>query len=40
MLGRMDEESSDIHKAINGEDNVDRVNRYMQDDLALERDRN
>ena len=25
---------------INGEDDLDKVNRYMQDDLAYERDRN
>jgi hypothetical protein len=25
---------------VNGEDNVDKVNKYMQDDLAYERDRN
>ena len=25
---------------INGEDNVDKVNKYMQEDLGYERDRN
>jgi hypothetical protein len=25
---------------LNSEDNVDKVNKYMQDDLAYERDRN
>lgn len=25
---------------INGEDNVDKVNKYMNDDLVYERDRN
>ena len=25
---------------LNNEDNVDKVNKYMQDDLAYEKDRN
>jgi len=30
----------DMHRVINGEDNTDKVNRYMQDDLAVERNQN
>lgn len=33
-------DSTDIQRLLNGEDNVDKVNKYMQDDLAYERDRN
>jgi hypothetical protein len=29
-----------LHRMINGEDNVDKVNKYMSDDLTYERDRN
>ena len=32
--------TQDLQRQINSEDNVDKVNRYMQDDLAYERDRN
>lgn len=33
-------EASDLQKIINDEDNVDKVNKYMSDDLVYERDRN
>ena len=33
-------ETSEVQRLVNGEDNVDKVNKYMQDDLAYERDRN
>jgi hypothetical protein len=33
-------EQSEITRMLNSEDNVDKVNKYMQDDLAYERDRN
>lgn len=32
--------STDIYDALNKDDNVDRVNKYMKDDLVYERDRN
>ncbi len=30
----------DLQRMINGEDNIDKVNKYMQEDLVYERDRN
>lgn len=33
-------ESGELQKIINEEDNVDKVNKYMNDDLIYERDRN
>lgn len=33
-------DASELNKMLNGEDNIDKVNRYMQDDLAYERDKN
>lgn len=33
-------EAHSIQKLINGEDNVDKVNKFMQDDLGYERERN
>ena len=32
--------STETYDALNRDDNVDRVNKYMKDDLAYERDRN
>jgi hypothetical protein len=29
-----------IQRMINGEDNIDKVNKYMQEDLTYERGRN
>ena len=33
-------EVGDLQGLINSEDNVDKVNKYMSDDLVYERDRN
>lgn len=33
-------ETMDLQRMINGEDNIDKVNKYMQEDLVYERDRN
>jgi hypothetical protein len=33
-------ESTEYYDILNSEDNVDRVNKYMKDDLAYERERN
>jgi hypothetical protein len=30
----------EVNRMINHEDNIDKVNQYMQDDLVYERDRN
>ena len=43
MLSRLQystKEAQEINRMLNNEDNVDKVNKYMQDDLAYERDRN
>ena len=32
--------STEIYDVLNNEDNVDRVNKYMKDDLMYERERN
>jgi chromosome segregation ATPase len=43
LLDQVDCSSKDIdemHMIINGEDNTDKVNRYMQDDLGVERSQN
>lgn len=33
-------DSVELQRLVTGEDNVDKVNKFMQDDLAYERDRN
>ena len=33
-------EQSDVQRMIGGDDNVDKVNKYMKEDLNYERDRN
>ena len=33
-------ESSDVYDVLNKDDNIDRVNKYMKDDLVYEGDRN
>jgi hypothetical protein len=33
-------ETSVAYDALQGEDNLDKVNKYMKDDLLYERDRN
>lgn len=33
-------ETLNLQRMINGEDNVDKVNKYMQEDLSFERERN
>jgi len=32
--------SQELQQLVNGEDNMDKANRYMHDDLAYEKDRN
>jgi hypothetical protein len=39
-LKQTSKESAELQKVVNGEDNIDKVNKYMSDDLAYERDRN
>lgn len=33
-------DSTEVYDMLNSEDNVDRVNKYMKDDLVYERERN
>jgi hypothetical protein len=43
LLDQVEGSSKDIdemHRIINSEDNTDKINRYMQDDLAIERQQN
>lgn len=43
LLDQVDGSSKDIdemHRIINSEDNTDKINRYMQEDLSLERQQN
>ena len=39
-LRHSSKEVGDLQGLINSEDNVDKVNKYMSDDLVYERDRN
>lgn len=39
-MANVHSESLSIQKLINGEDNIDKVNKFMQDDLGFERERN
>jgi hypothetical protein len=39
-LQQFSKETMNIQRMINGEDNIDKVNKYMQEDLAYERGRN
>lgn len=39
-LKQSNKEVGELQALINSEDNVDKVNKYMSDDLVYERDRN
>jgi len=39
-LEQFAKESMNLQRMINGEDNLDKVNKYMQEDLSYERERN
>ena len=40
QLAHWVKQSTEIYDMLNNEDNVDRVNKYMKDDLMYEKDRN
>lgn len=39
-MGMVEKDQKSLQRMLNGDDKVDKVNRYMQDDLLYERDRN
>lgn len=40
QLAHWMKQSTEVYDMLNNEDNVDRVNKYMKDDLMYEKDRN